>query len=84
MTKMKSTEIQLNTTINSESFSWQTAYYEMLHEALTEAFNEVIPTEKDVDIEWKDNEAIQWHAEESGLLERTLSLAKQNFLTTNY
>jgi hypothetical protein len=81
---MKATDVQFNFTLNSGSFSWQKAYFELLHEALVEAFNEIVINEEDVDIEWKDNEAIQWHVEETGLLDRTLALAKQKFFETSY
>ena len=66
---MESINARLNITLNSGSFSWKTAYFDLLHEALEEAFNEIIPTEDNADIEWKDDEAIQCHADETGLLD---------------
>ena len=81
---MEQSEATYHMTLNAGEYSWQRTYFQLLHGALLDAFNELIPAEKNDEIEWKDDEMIKLHALESGLLEKTLSLAKEKFSEMDY
>jgi len=75
---MPETEVTFNVFLNTDSFSWKLEYFNILHDALVEAFNEVVKETEDVNIDSKDTESIQWHTHESGITDRILNLTKRN------
>jgi len=65
--------------VKAEEFSWQLTYFELLHETMIDAFNEVVSKAKNTDIEWKDYDAIKDHVITSGVLDKTLKKISKKF-----
>jgi len=82
---MKQSNGTLSFTVNADEYSWQLTFFQSLHHALTEAYNEeILNAEDNEDIEWKDDDAIIEHAMETGLLEKVLAQTKQKLLERDY